>query len=136
MSRPDYLLGLLSWFNRLFSPRSKPWRVRIEGDRIFVVEPNGVETSIHLVDLRAVEIITTDDGPWTKDCWWRLFGAHAGAPLIYPNMAEGTDLVVRRMIDLPGFDHLGMMAAMSSTENALFSVWGSVPVEDIALMSR
>lgn len=125
MLPPDYLFGWLGRLNQLFAPRPKPWRVRIVGDRVSIIDPKSREASLDLPELRSVEIVTTDDGPFNDDCWWRLFGADPAAPLAYPNMADGNELVVKRIIDLPGFDHMAMMAAMGSTENARFQVWSS-----------
>jgi hypothetical protein len=82
--------------------------------------PSGAACRIAWSDLRAVEVATTDTGPFAEDVFWVLHGA--GPPLVVPQSACGSDALLGRLQELPGFDSRAVIAAMSSAGNERFRV--------------
>ncbi len=74
-------------------------------------------------ELRGVIIETDDSGPWGADLWWLLFGADDRVAVAFPGGATGEQVVIDRLMALPGFDFETMTRAMGSTEVAVFPVW-------------
>lgn len=74
--------------------------------------PGGVARRITWADLRSVEIVTTNEGPFVEEVFWVLHGT--GAPLVIPQSASGSDALLARLQELPGFDNEAVIAAMSS----------------------
>jgi len=102
------------------------WIVRQDGDRISAADPDGSVRSVVLADLHRVAIETNDSGPLAADVWWLLFGADDHVACAFPQGATGEQALIDRLMDLPGFDHQTMIAAMGSIENAVFPVWRRV----------
>ena len=100
------------------------WRVHLDGGRIVAIQPEGSRCSVSLADLQAVVIETNDTGPFGDDCWWQLHRDASGVPgCVFPQSAIGNEAVVQVLAELPGFDHMAMLMAMGSVENARFPVW-------------
>lgn len=74
------------------------------------------------VDLEAVDIETTDRGPFEDDVLWRLT-ARDGTLLLIPSETEGFDVLLSRLQTLPGFDNEAVIRAAASGENAVFACW-------------
>ncbi len=83
--------------------------------------PNGGSRCLAWSDLRAVEIVTTDAGPFGEDVFWVLFGAEP--PLIIPQSAHNSDALLARLQEFPGFNSNAIIAAMSSTAPGRFPCW-------------
>jgi hypothetical protein len=73
--------------------------------------PDGTARRVEWSDLRAVEIATTDGGPFAEDVFWVLHST--GSPLLVPQSAGGSDALLTRLQELPGFDSRAVIAAMS-----------------------
>ncbi len=101
----------------------RSWVVELGEDRISIIEPNGTTRFVGLADLSGVMIETNDSGPAGSDVWWLLFGGNERLACAFPQGSSGEDLVVDRLLGLPGFDHEAMIMAMGSTGNAVFPVW-------------
>ena len=100
--------------------------VSFDDDCVTGRRPDGVVESVKWSDLQAVVIVTTDLGPYVDDVFWVLVGKEVGC--IVPSEAEGIDLLLRRLQQLPRFDHEAVVAAMTSTQNARFLCWrGDAP---------
>lgn len=100
------------------------WQVWIEDGRIVAARPEGDRAQAALAELHAVVIETNDSGPFGDDCWWQLHQDASGVPdCVFPQSAVGAENAVRALVELPGFDHMAMLAAMGSTGNARFPVW-------------
>jgi hypothetical protein len=72
-------------------------------------------------DLLAVEIATTDSGPFAEDVFWVLRGV--GAAVVIPQSASGSDVLLTRLQQLAGFDNGAVIAAMSSAGTERFLCW-------------
>lgn len=99
------------------------------GKRVHRCRPaEGDQCSVPLADLRAIVIETNDTGPFGDDCWWQLHRQANGVPdCVFPQSAIGSQAVVQALTELPGFDHMAMLMAMGSVENARFRVWVRAP---------
>ena len=99
--------------------------VRLSDDAVCCERPDGQTERIAWDDLRRVEIVTTDEGPFLEDVFWVLTAADGGC-LTIPQGAGGDNtaaLLERLGPRLPGFDHEAVIRAMGSTENARFLCW-------------
>lgn len=111
--------AITSWRGR----RGGPGIVTIEEGRISYYGPRpggvmGVDTLV------GIDIVTTDEGPFTDDLFWVL-SDQWGQQVIIPGGAAGTDKLLDSLGGLKGFDHMTLMKAMSSTSNARFEIWRS-----------
>ncbi len=116
---------MFSWFKRR-SERLQPeaqWHVAIDDEKILVSDQNGKTKSLTTMDLKGVIIETNDTGPWGVDVWWFLFGADDQLACAFPQGATGEQAMLDYLMALGGFDHAQMVAAMASTQNAVFPVW-------------
>ena len=84
-------------------------------------QPGGTARLVAWSDLWAVEVATTDAGPFAEDVFWVLHGA--GQTLMIPQSAGGSDALLARLQELPGFDSRAVIAAMSSAGNERFPCW-------------
>lgn len=72
-------------------------------------------------DLAAVLIETTDQGPFKNDVFWVLVGAKSRC--VVPQEAAGSQELLARLQDLPGFDNAAVVEAMGTAENKTFICW-------------
>lgn len=93
---------------------------------IVFTTPSGAADRIEWAELQAVEIVTTDTGPFAEDVFWALYGS--GQPLILPQSVAGSDALLSRLQELPGFDNRAVIAAMSSVGSQRFPCWAREPV--------
>ena len=96
-------------------------RVVVDDAGVTVLGERGVET-VPWTDLDAVNIRTTDAGPFEDDLHWELHRRDGGVVAV-GSETEGVDLMIGRLQRLPGFDNEAVIAASSSTQNALFPCW-------------
>jgi hypothetical protein len=78
--------------------------------------------TIDWADLAAVSIRTTDAGPFEDDLHWEL-QHRDGSVLIVGSDTEGIGTLMEHFQRVPGFDHEAVVAASSSTRNALYRCW-------------
>jgi hypothetical protein len=90
---------------------------------IAVRDPDGQEHRLAISDLRGVIVETDDSGPWGADLWWLLFGADDRVAVAFPGGAANEQIVIDRLMTLPGFDFEAMTRAMGSTDVAVFPLW-------------
>ena len=108
------------------APRLEPearWVVETDDHRIAVTDTTGERREVRFDHLRGVAIETNDSGPWGADVWWLLFDSDGKLACAYPQGATGERTALDRLLQLPGFDHEELLAAMASTGNATFIVW-------------
>jgi hypothetical protein len=97
--------------------------VFVDQKRIRCVWPNGQVNAVAWSELQLAAVETRDCGPCVEDVYFYLEGPEYG--FFVPQGAQGTNELVRRLTELPGFDNEAFAAAMSSTENARFVCWKS-----------
>ena len=78
--------------------------------------------TIDWADLAAVNIRTTDAGPFGDDLHWEL-QHRDGRVLIVGSETEGIGTLMEHLQRVPGFDNEAVVAASSSTQNALYRCW-------------
>ena len=88
---------------------------------ISYIPPGGGTIRVAWSDLRAVDVVTNNLGPFTEDVFWVLHGG--GPPLMIPQSAGGSDSLLARLQELPRFDSRPVIAAMSLAGNARFLCW-------------
>lgn len=96
-------------------------RLVIDDAGVTLFGETGAET-VAWPDLEAVRIRTTDAGPFADDLHWELYRRDGGV-LIVGSEAVGIGDLIERLQRLPGFDNEAVIAASSSTQNALFPCW-------------
>ncbi len=101
---------------------SLPGEVTIADDAVTYAASDGDTRSVAIGRLVAVDVITTDEGPFVDDVFWVLT-PNDDDPLVIPSTAEGSSELLNRLGDLDGFDHLQVIVAMGSTDNAHFPCW-------------
>jgi len=124
---------MLSFFERIFSPRSKPpskeaaFVVEVTGHSITVHRPDGSIESVARADLQSVFIETNDTGPWGTDFWWCLLGSGEKSGCVFPCGATGEQDAIEALQQLPGFDNEAFTQAIRSTDNQRFQCWSAGP---------
>jgi hypothetical protein len=83
--------------------------------------PDGTNEEITWDELTAVEIVTTDAGPFVEDVFWVLHGSERGC--VVPQEADCFKQLLERLQKLPGFNNQAVIDAMCCTSNARFPAW-------------
>lgn len=116
------VLGALCFIWGRRGPPAEPIRVELDDDHVTLAGPGAPARDLELAELRAVDIFTTDEGPFVEDVFWVLTPLE-GEPLVVPSGAEGTSDLLDRLMELEGFDAERVVLAMGSTDNARFACW-------------
>lgn len=94
------------------------------GDRRFGRPlPDGRCEEIEWEHLAEVLIVTTDEGPWQEDAFWRLSNADRSRGGLVPNSAEGLPALIEALGALPGFNSQAVTNAMTCTSRSEFLAW-------------
>lgn len=96
-------------------------RVEVDDAGVTLVDMAGAAT-VAWTDLAAVRIRTTDAGPFEDDLLWELHRADGLVVTVGPE-TEGIGALLERLQRLPGFDNEAVVAAATSTKNAVFPCW-------------
>ena len=95
--------------------------VDITEDAVSCSCPDGRRQSTRWEELRRVELVTTDTGPFLTDVFWVLHGPNSVC--VIPQGATGERELLRRLQELPGFRHEVVIDAMSCVANRAFLCW-------------
>jgi hypothetical protein len=95
--------------------------ISFDVDGVTYTPPGGAANRVTWADLLAVEIATTDTGPFAEDVFWVLHSCEL--QLMVPQSAGGSEALLARLQELPGFDSRAVIAAMSSVGNERFPCW-------------
>ena len=109
--------SIVAWRGR----KTGPGVVSIHEGQISYFGPEGGAV-LALDALVKIEIITTDQGPFAQDLFWHLTD-EIGQMAIIPGGATDAPDLLDRLGGLPGFNHMAVLAAMGSTDNARFQIW-------------
>jgi hypothetical protein len=114
---------MFAWLRSLFraSATSEKDVVTFDGRGVTFRRPDGKTDEVTWNELVAVEIVTTDEGPFLEDVYWVLHGADRRC--VVPQGAEGEKELFERLRTLQGFNHQAVTDAMCCTSNAHFAVW-------------
>lgn len=81
--------------------------------------PDGSVEQVLWDELEAIDIVTTDDGPFVEDVFWVLGAGDHGC--VVPGSEAGPILDYAN--HFPGWDTVALIQAMGTAENARFAVW-------------
>lgn len=99
-------------------------RVYFDDISIWAYRDDETHQSIRWSDLAAVQIQTTDQGPFAEDVFFILVGDDSQPDCVIPQGATGEyELFLAMQKRLAGFDNEKVIEAMQSTENKMFLVW-------------
>jgi hypothetical protein len=74
-------------------------------------------------DLIGVEILTTDEGPYSEDLFWLLEGADGKGVAVSGGVAQECGLLAALQERLPDLDNDAVIRSATSVENARFVIW-------------
>ncbi len=109
-------------------PKLKPERdyvVAVSETDVICSRPDGTTESVKWNDLQRVEILTTEDGPFTPDVFWVLYGTTDGC--VIPWGATGEKELMHRLQALPEFRNDVIVNAASLTTNNQLLCWQRTP---------
>lgn len=104
-------------------PKVKMGSVTFTDQAVTHKRPNGAIETVRWDDLLEVGILTTDEGPYLEDVFWVLLGPDEKSRCAVPQSADGSESLLRRLQQLPGFDNGAVIQAMTSVSNAAFVCW-------------
>jgi hypothetical protein len=116
-------VGLLNHLASLFRRPTAPQKASAHFDDAGVScrWPDGDVQAVGWGDLCAVDIQTTDTGPFVEDVFLVLHGSVSSC--VIPLEEIGSKEVLNRLKQLPGFDLEAFISAMTCTDNATFPCW-------------
>lgn len=116
-------MGLLKWLKSRLARQATASRdvVFFDDQGIGLFTNNKIAGYVRWDNLKAVFIDTTDTGPFAEDVFIVLLGKNEEC--VVPQGAGGTDALLRRLGELPGFDYEAGCRAMCCTENDRFVCW-------------
>ena len=121
------LLTLEPWF--------LTWQLRRRGEELQITDEGvlrklarGDTEYVRWSELREVSIVVTQGVNLTEEYFYVLAGTGTSGVLVGQRLATQHDLV-SHLNKLPGFDHRGIAAAMSSPVNQRFTLWRAAPLE-------
>ena len=115
------LLGFGSASKRPALDPGSRFVVTISEKGVSCQRPHGEKESVDWVDVNAVLIKTTDEGPFLPDVFWVLVGDKGGC--VIPQGATGEKALMERLRTLVGFDNEAVIKAMQCAENQGFLCW-------------
>ena len=105
--------------------------VSVDDHSVSYQHPSGAIETIDWSDLRCVEIVTTDQGPFLPDVFWVLTGKENERCTIAQG-ARGEETLIDHLLNLPGFDNESMIRAMGSVSNERFLCWTHEATQETA----
>ena len=116
-------MGLLNWLKSRFAQQQPAPgdTVSFDDQGVRLVSHDGTVGSVNWGELQAVYIETTAGGPFVEDVFFVLVGKDLEH--VVPQGAAGTDALLKRLGELPGFDHDAFCRAMCCTNNNRFVCW-------------
>ena len=84
---------------------------------------DGQWESVRWDDLDEVAVVTNDQGPFADDVHWLLLPVGRQQVCAIPQSAAGSDKLLERLQQLPGWRNDTFVESMGSTTNARFVVW-------------
>lgn len=88
--------------------------------------PDGTVQNMAWNKLRAVIIETNDKGPWFEDVYFLLFSDEEKHYCSIPQCANGSQKLLEKLCQLPGFDNNAVIEAMGCTSNSSFLCWEQI----------
>lgn len=95
--------------------------VDISDSEVSCTRPDKTVERISWDDLQSVEVVTTDQGPFSPDVFWVLHGSAGGC--VIPQGATGDKQLLERLQRLPEFDNKAVIRAMTLATNNRIVCW-------------
>jgi hypothetical protein len=100
------------------------YRLTLDDRGLRLLGPGDETQELAWSDVSAVQIRTTDSGPFAEDVFWEFAFGNGSELLSVPNSAtEVHDFLDILAARFPGFDHEAVIGAMGSTDDAVFHAW-------------
>lgn len=121
------VLAIASFPNNYFERRAarlaaaRTPSLEVGGEEIVCRYPSGEERRIRWDRLEQVSIVTNDRGPFADDVFWVLTGGET--TIVVSNDLPAVAALNERVCALPGARADQIVAAMSSTAKANFTIW-------------
>lgn len=114
------------WLRKLWeAPRhgTPEQRTRVVVDEVGIrcIRPDGEVHEVGWAGRLSVAVETNDGGPFVEDVYYHLVGP--AYSFYVPQSAQGADLLVDRILQLPGLDGRAFSSAMCCTDVAYFPCW-------------
>lgn len=126
---------LRRWLSRVFGV-APPERVLVDERGVTREIPGELHESVLWSELERVTIVTTDEGPFAEDFFFLLHGRDGSGCLVGNGRAVEVGLLGWLGRKLPGLDHVAVVAACGSTDDAEFTIWEAsrqpASAEDVA----
>jgi len=129
---PSIPFGLFLVF--ALEPWFLTWELRRRGEELQITDegvlrrlPRGDNEYVRWSELREVSIVVTQGVNPAEEYFYVLAGTGTSGVLVGQRLATEHDLVAH-LNKLPGFDHRGIAAAMSSPVNQRFTLWRAAPL--------
>lgn len=116
-------MGFFGFLKRKRAEPAQPDRVTFDDEAVTRFQPDGTTQTVRWDDLVDVAIVTSGGGPWEDDVVWMLAAREGVEGCTIPGQAAGTEQLLERLQQLPGFDNEAVIRAMGSTEFAFFPCW-------------
>ncbi|MCX2779118.1 hypothetical protein [Microbulbifer thermotolerans] len=86
--------------------------------------PKASKEEIIWSNVSKIEIVTSDEGPWSEDLWWVIFQEDCEEPTLMPGGTENINAIFNVLeTQFSGASMENIIKAMGSTSNAKFAVW-------------
>ena len=113
---------MLDWLRDMMAPPPR-WSVAVDGEWIRIADDDGGTRAVAKAAVSEVAIETTDRGIEGIHHWWLLHADGERTACVYPLGADGEPVMAAWLRSLPGFDHGGMVKALTSTTSGLVTLW-------------
>ncbi len=74
-------------------------------------------------DVDTINVLTTDEGPFTSDVFILLVNSKTNLGVALPSDRDETQQVIEKILQFPNFDFEKWITSMGSVENCIFEVW-------------
>lgn len=135
---PGIAFGVFAIF--ALEPLILTWEVRKLGEELQITDEGvlrklarGDGEYVRWSELREVSLVVTQGANPGEEYFYVLAGTGSSGVLVGQQLATKHDLL-SHLGKLPGFDHRGIAAAMSSTVNQRLVLWRSQPLEGDAVV--
>ncbi len=100
--------------------------LKVDGKSGSVEYPGEEKRQIPWNAVRRIQLLTTDEGPWSEDVWWLFYLAGVDDPVVVPHGSQGNEKVFDVLEKhFSGANMEAVIKAMGSTSNATFDVWAA-----------
>ena len=111
---------MFGWLKAYFTANyNRPLEIVIDARGAWRDLGSGQSEQVRRDELKRVEIMTTDEGPFVEDVFWLLDAGDHGC--VIPG--EFGNQILDHIGDCPGIDHEAVIKAMGCTEDDRFVVW-------------